>query len=119
MDRLQEFEQLCIQHHDLLWEEYDAAAANKIYKKIEKLAVDMYKDGVHHQLELLFMHEHYNVRFLAASHSLLKNEKKAIAALDALYEEADPHYSRNAMHTLMAWKQGKMQDYQTALFEGD
>ena len=116
MNQLKEFEQLCIRHHELLWDKYDAGAANKIYKKIEKLAVAMYHDGKHAELEKLFDHEHYNVRLLSAAHSLLKNEIRAVEALEALFEDADPHYSRDAMRTLMAWQQGKTREYYERLF---
>lgn len=119
MDRLKHFEELCMRHHTLLMEEFDAGAANEVYREIEKLAARMHREGIHQQLEELFEHKHYNVRYLAAALSLLKNEEKALEALEALFEDADPHYSRNAMHTLMAWQQGKMQDYQRHLFDGE
>ena len=116
MDQLKEFERLCLLHHELLWNKYDAAAANKVYKKTERLAVRMFHEGTLQQLEQLFTHDHYNVRLLSAAHSLLKNEQNAVAALESLFEDADPHYSRDAMRTLMAWQQGKTRDYYEGLF---
>ena len=107
MDKVEKFKEMAIKSFEA--EELgDYRTSNRCGAKMQKIAIELYKNGEIEKLKPLMYNEHDAVRFEAASELLPFYTEEAEAVLEALSLKRGALLYANAKTTLREWRKGNM-----------